>query len=126
MWDAVCGCAAVCTFGFACGGEEGGGALCHWLYYGVCGGGGGAPSLLTLPPLLSPSCSPPLHTHTRTHTHTLAGIRMHASPPGILAVKCVPFLVPEPVSRYSLDTIPVSYVMKSPVVTLKGQMKVGG
>ncbi|KAJ9508857.1 hypothetical protein QJQ45_028174, partial [Haematococcus lacustris] len=43
---------------------------------------------------------------------------------GLLAVKCVPFLPPEPTSKYSLDLIPVSMVMHSPVVTLRHQMKV--
>ncbi len=41
-------------------------------------------------------------------------------------VRCVPFLPPEPVSRYSLDLIPVSYVMRSPVVTLRQRMKARG
>ena len=43
---------------------------------------------------------------------------------GLLEVKCVPFLPPEPVSKYSLDLVPVSFVMRSPVVTLKERMKV--
>lgn len=43
---------------------------------------------------------------------------------GLLEVKCVPFLPPEPVSKYSLDLVPVSFVMRSPVVTLKEKMKV--
>ncbi|KAG1669629.1 hypothetical protein FOA52_010789 [Chlamydomonas sp. UWO 241] len=43
---------------------------------------------------------------------------------GLLEVKCVPFLPPEPVSKYSLDLVPVSFVMHSPVVLLKQTMKV--
>ncbi|GAX85776.1 hypothetical protein CEUSTIGMA_g13191.t1 [Chlamydomonas eustigma] len=43
---------------------------------------------------------------------------------GLLEVKCVPFLLSEPTSKYSLDLVPVSYVMRSPVVTLKEHMKV--
>uniref|UniRef100_A0A7R9VET4 Chloride channel protein n=1 Tax=Chlamydomonas euryale TaxID=1486919 RepID=A0A7R9VET4_9CHLO len=43
---------------------------------------------------------------------------------GLLEVKCVPFLPPEPVSKKSLDLIPVSYIMHSPVVLLKERMRV--
>lgn len=39
-------------------------------------------------------------------------------------VKCVPFLPTEPVSAFSLDLLPVSYVMHSPVVCLKQRMTV--
>eukprot|EP00879_Flechtneria_rotunda_P016612 GHRR01017382.1.p1 GENE.GHRR01017382.1~~GHRR01017382.1.p1 ORF type:complete len:460 (+),score=151.82 GHRR01017382.1:797-2176(+) len=42
----------------------------------------------------------------------------------LLEVKCVPFLVHEPVSRFSLDLLPVSTVMKSPVVCLELHMTV--
>lgn len=41
-------------------------------------------------------------------------------------VKCVPFLPTEPVSAFSLDLLPVSYVMHSPVVCLKQRMTVRG
>ncbi|MEW5318605.1 MAG: hypothetical protein WDW38_009815 [Sanguina aurantia] len=43
---------------------------------------------------------------------------------GMLEVKCVPFLRPEPVSKFSLDLVPVSYVMQCPVVTLRLKMTV--
>mmetsp|Transcript_13128 Transcript_13128/g.35103 ORF Transcript_13128/g.35103 Transcript_13128/m.35103 type:complete len:785 (-) Transcript_13128:79-2433(-) len=43
----------------------------------------------------------------------------------LLDFKCVPFLPPEPISKFSLDLIPVSYVMHSPVVVLRQTMKVG-
>jgi hypothetical protein len=42
----------------------------------------------------------------------------------LLEVKCVPFLSPEPVSRFSLDLMPISSVMHSPVVCLELNMKV--
>ena len=44
---------------------------------------------------------------------------------GLLAFKCVPFLAPEPVSARSLDLVPVSAAMRSPVVTLRAAMRVG-
>jgi chloride channel 7 len=44
---------------------------------------------------------------------------------GLLAVKCVPFLSPEPVSTHSLDLVPVAAAMRSPVVTLRAAMRVG-
>ena len=36
----------------------------------------------------------------------------------------MPFLPPEPVSKYSLDLLPVSYVMRAPVVCLRPRMRV--
>lgn len=42
----------------------------------------------------------------------------------LLQIKCVPFLSPEPVSKYSLDLLPVSAVMRSPVVCMRPQMSV--
>jgi chloride channel 7 len=44
----------------------------------------------------------------------------------LLELKCVPFLLPEPVSRYSLDLVQVSAIMRRPVVCLSPRMKVGG
>lgn len=44
---------------------------------------------------------------------------------GLLAVKCVPFLSPEPASTHSLDLVPVAAAMRSPVVTLRAAMRVG-
>lgn len=44
----------------------------------------------------------------------------------LLEVKCVPFLVHEPASKFSLELIPISTVMHSPVVCLELNMKVGG
>jgi hypothetical protein len=43
-----------------------------------------------------------------------------------LDAKCVPFLPPEPVSRFSLDLLPVTRVMRSPVVCMKPAMSVSG
>jgi chloride channel 7 len=43
----------------------------------------------------------------------------------LLEVKCVPFLVHEPASKFSLDLLPVSSVMRSPVVCLEQNSKVG-
>ena len=43
---------------------------------------------------------------------------------GLLEVKCVPFLSPQPVSKQSLDLMDVRSVMHSPVVTMTEQMKV--
>lgn len=48
----------------------------------------------------------------------LADAVTHSLYHGLLEVKCVPFLPPEPSSKYSLDLLPVSLVMRSPVVTL--------
>lgn len=42
----------------------------------------------------------------------------------LLEVKCVPFLVHEPASKFSLDLLPISTVMRSPVVCLELHMKV--
>lgn len=42
----------------------------------------------------------------------------------LLEVKCVPFLVHEPVSKFSLDLLPVGNIMRSPVVCLELHMKV--
>lgn len=42
----------------------------------------------------------------------------------LLEVKCVPFLVHEPASKFSLDLLPISTVMCSPVVCLELHMKV--
>lgn len=42
----------------------------------------------------------------------------------LLEVKCVPFLVHEPVSRFSLELLPVSAVMHTPVTCLELHMKV--
>lgn len=39
-----------------------------------------------------------------------------------LEVKAVPFLLPEPISKHSLDLLPVRAVMHAPVVTLKASM----
>jgi hypothetical protein len=42
----------------------------------------------------------------------------------LLEVKCVPFLVHEPASKFSLDLLPISCAMRSPVVCLELHMKV--
>ncbi len=55
----------------------------------------------------------------------MADALTHSLYHGLLEVKCVPFLAPEPISMYSLDLIPVSHVMRSPVVTLREKMRVG-
>ncbi len=54
----------------------------------------------------------------------VADAATHSLYHALLEVKCVPFLYPEPVSRHSLDLVPVSAVMRSPVVTLRTSMKV--
>lgn len=54
----------------------------------------------------------------------VADAASHSLYHALLELKCVPFLSPEPVSRYSLDLLPVSTVMRSPVVSLKTSMKV--
>lgn len=94
--------------------------------------------LVALMTALHQASTPHAYVHMPLLPHTPAP---HLAPPqakwvadavthslyhGLLEVKCVPFLAPEPVSRYSLDLIPVSYVMHSPVVTLKEKMKVWG
>lgn len=69
--------------------------------------------------------SPTLSTPFTPQAKWVADAVTHSLYHGLLEVKCVPFLASEPVSRYSLDLIPVSYVMHSPVITLKEKMKVG-
>jgi chloride channel 7 len=56
----------------------------------------------------------------------VADAATHSLYHALLELKCVPFLLPEPVSKYSLDLLQVSAVMRKPVVTLKHNMKVGG
>jgi len=41
----------------------------------------------------------------------------------LLEVKAAPFLAPEPVSKHSLDLLPVRAVMHAPVVTLRTFMR---
>jgi len=53
-----------------------------------------------------------LHT-PKTHTPPPKKKQKHARR------RCIPFLAHEPVSRYSLDLVPVAAVMRSPVVTLR-------
>lgn len=68
----------------------------------------------------------PTHKHTRTQENRFP-LRPLAPPPHparLLPRRCVPFLPPEPASRYSLDLIPVSYVMHCPVICLRPQMTV--
>ncbi|CAD7698710.1 unnamed protein product [Ostreobium quekettii] len=43
---------------------------------------------------------------------------------GLLEVKCVPFLPPQPISKDSLDLMETRAVMHSPVVTMREQMRV--
>eukprot|EP00878_Enallax_costatus_P009157 GHUV01009572.1.p1 GENE.GHUV01009572.1~~GHUV01009572.1.p1 ORF type:complete len:712 (+),score=175.93 GHUV01009572.1:218-2353(+) len=54
----------------------------------------------------------------------VADAACHSLYHALLEVKCVPFLMPEPVSRFSLDLLPVKTVMRSPVVCLELCMKV--
>ncbi|GLI66383.1 hypothetical protein VaNZ11_010174 [Volvox africanus] len=54
----------------------------------------------------------------------VADAATHSLYHGLLEVKCVPFLSSEPVSALSLDLLPVSYVMRSPVVCLRQRMTV--
>lgn len=54
----------------------------------------------------------------------VADAACHSLYHALLEVKCVPFLMPEPVSRFSLDLLPVKTVMRSPVVCLELHMKV--
>ncbi|KAG2489363.1 hypothetical protein HYH03_012193 [Edaphochlamys debaryana] len=54
----------------------------------------------------------------------VADAATHSLYHGLLEVKCVPFLPAEPVSAFSLDLLPVSYVMSSPVVCLRQRMSV--
>lgn len=42
----------------------------------------------------------------------------------LLEVKAAPFLAPEPVSKHSLDLLPVRAVMRAPVVSLRTPMRV--
>jgi hypothetical protein len=56
----------------------------------------------------------------------VADAATHSIYHALLEVKCVPFLVHEPVSRFSLELLPVSAVMRSPVVCLELLMKVRG
>lgn len=72
------------------------------------------------------TCFPPLTPTPNQVAKWVADAVTHSLYHGLLEVKCVPFLPHEPVSRYSLDLVPVSYVMHSPVVTLRTTMKVGG
>lgn len=41
----------------------------------------------------------------------------------LLELKAAPFLAPEPVSKHSLDLLPVRTVMHAPVVTLRTSMR---
>ncbi|WIA10530.1 hypothetical protein OEZ86_000660 [Tetradesmus obliquus] len=54
----------------------------------------------------------------------VADAATHSLYHALLEVKCAPFLVHEPVSKFSLELLPVSTVMRSPVVTLELHMKV--
>ena len=59
-------------------------------------------------------------------TRWVADAACHSLYHGLLEVKCVPFLPGEPVSAFSLDLLPVSHVMASPVVCLRQRMTVRG
>ncbi|PNW78323.1 hypothetical protein CHLRE_09g402051v5 [Chlamydomonas reinhardtii] len=54
----------------------------------------------------------------------VADAACHSLYHGLLEVKCVPFLPGEPVSAFSLDLLPVSHVMASPVVCLRQRMTI--
>ncbi|KAG2428222.1 hypothetical protein HXX76_011901 [Chlamydomonas incerta] len=54
----------------------------------------------------------------------VADAACHSLYHGLLEVKCVPFLPCEPVSAFSLDLLPVSHVMASPVVCLRQRMTI--
>ena len=44
---------------------------------------------------------------------------------GLLEIKCIPFLTPEPQASKHLDLLPVARVMASPVVTLGERERLG-
>ncbi len=54
----------------------------------------------------------------------VADAATHSLYHALLEVKAVPFLVHEPVSRFSLDLLPVAAVARSPVVCLELSMRV--
>ena len=54
----------------------------------------------------------------------VADAMVHPLYHALLEVKAAPFLAPEPVSRHSLDLVPVRSVMRAPVVTLRTAMRV--
>ncbi len=56
----------------------------------------------------------------------VADAASHSLYHAMLDTKCVPFLPPEPASRFSLDLLPVTRVMRSPVVCMKPKMTVRG
>jgi hypothetical protein len=53
----------------------------------------------------------------------VADTMVHPLYHALLEVKAVPFLLPEPVSKHSLDLVPVRAVMHAPVVTLRATMR---
>ena len=54
----------------------------------------------------------------------VADAATHSLYHGLLEVKCVPWLPPEPSARRALDLVPVRYAMASPAVTLHERMGV--
>ncbi|KAI8462301.1 MAG: voltage gated chloride channel-domain-containing protein, partial [Monoraphidium minutum] len=54
----------------------------------------------------------------------VADLMVHPLYHALLEVKAVPFLHPEPVSKHSLDLLPVRSVMHAPVVSLRAAMRV--
>ena len=54
----------------------------------------------------------------------VADAATHSLYHGLLEVKCVPWLPPEPSARRALDLVPVRYAMAAPAVTLNERMGV--
>ena len=113
------------------GGRRGGGGV--WVWRGCscpharCAAArdalAGGP--LTLPPPHpAPSPPPPPPPPGILVAKWVADAMVHPLYHALLEVKAAPFLAPEPVSKHSLDLLPVRAVMHAPVVSLRTTMRI--
>jgi hypothetical protein len=99
-----------------------------WTAQSSCFGASPAP---TSQPLLPSDALSAPHATQRTHPPPIgilvakwvADAMVHPLYHALLEVKAAPFLAPEPVSKHSLDLLPVRAVMHAPVVTLRTSMR---